>query len=267
MSLIISSLLTLSAVQVFGYDVRDLLQSRDSVNIKEIKEGDCLRGPEMQAFVGAENIDLYYTYDCGVSYPLKGDLDQSLACGLNTKSGDWSRTIVEHDMPGVFFPDSVPCMSSVTSLDYYNTKVSEVPENLACAIESTYKITERSESMTTKKYGIGQGDGYLPHPLFVKVIDYQPSVSGEIEMKSCKQSEFNAEYKGWGSFQIQWKKTNCLTNLVTECSVAKVTQSKNSEGKECALVKKITKCSSKDDLRFGPQNEDILDLMKNWSRP
>jgi hypothetical protein len=237
--------LSLAQIQVFGFDVRDMLAIKNSQPTSEIKEGDCLRGPEIQKFAGVENIDLYYTFECGVAYDLKGQNLQQLSCGLDGVTGNWARETKEHRMPGVFFPAAVPCMSSVTSLDYMNSKFTDIPENEVCDLDKVQKFSERTETMRTKKFAVGQGEAYLPQPISTKVVEYQNTAEGASLVTSCREAVFEAEYRGWGTFQLKWRKSDCLTNKQTECFIAKLSQSKNEEGHDCALVKKLTPCDSR----------------------
>lgn len=242
MSLFLASILGFAQIQTFGFDVRDLFESKAPIQIQEIKEGQCLGATEIEAFAGVENVDLYYTYECGKPYETIGTNLQQFACGLDGISGQWKRSIQEHGRPGFFWPDAVPCMSSVTSLDYSNAKFTEMTEESFCDVDHVQKVSDRTEIMRTQKFDIGQGEGFLPHPLAIQVLEYDRLSDGTLQTKSCKQSEFNAEYKGWGVFQLQWKRMDCVAHKETECFVAKIEQSKNSEGNPCALIKKLTKC-------------------------
>lgn len=249
MSLFLASFLSLAQFQVFGFDISDLLRYRTETSpVVEIKEGDCLRGPEIQVFLGVENPDLYYTLECGKPYPVAGDLIQHFACGLEGLSGRWSREIKEDDQPGFFWPNPVPCMSFVTSLKYAKAHYRELPTDIACVTENAQKISDRVESMATKKFGIGQGQAYLPNPLIVKNIEYgESSADQAASVTACNQREFRADYLGWGAFQMEWKKIDCLANKETECQRAKVEASTDAEGHQCALVKKLTQCPPKDE--------------------
>ncbi len=212
--------------------------------IDEIKEGDCLVLDDFQKLTGILDFDAYMPEDCGIEHQNYNEwINPSLQPGCSDRGrGYWARSVFEHDQPGVYWPDPVPCLASVTTLFLEDWKNEFKPNANQCSDDSVYLSRYRKESMKTKALVLGQGRLYLPDPLSILIVDYHwDEVLGEV-VGGCHQLDAKTSSAGIGVFKVIWKESDCLENITKTCKEITIGASKDDAGNHCALIKKVKSC-------------------------
>jgi len=209
-------------------------------NWEDVKVGDCLSIAELQELSGVVDADLYFGESCGQVHPTEGVFDETNTCGAY-HAGTWTRSMLEHDEAGFWWPNPVPCTSSVKELSASHTFF-EDPEDLnICADTSSLRIlSQQTESMHTKEFGAGQGSLHLPDPILVERISYAYLVD-EI-LATCHSAEARMRYDGWGKLSGEVKRWDCFSGLENFCKSMKMQASSKPDGQSCVLIKKLTDC-------------------------
>ncbi len=211
-------------------------------NIDDVQVGNCLTFDDMQAVFETERKDIYEGGDCDIDYLLEGELNQDLACGTTLATGEWNRQMVRHKKPGVYWFSKPPCMMSVEFLNYYRTTYAEITEGLACTKENSRVLKYQQEKMTTTKYDVGQGQAYLPSPLWIHREVFGFDENQNYIRTSCTEAESTSSYLGWGQFDARWTEKVCDAEKISKCREAKLTASENEKGQTCLRVDEITDC-------------------------
>jgi hypothetical protein len=210
--------------------------------IDDIKVGNCLTFPEIQNMAGTERSDIYLGGDCETQYEVDGALSEKLSCGDLPGTGEWHRSMVQHDKPGVYFFSRPPCRKSVQYLSYESTAFSDIPAGEVCTKENSKVAHYRQEKLATKRFDVAQGQVYLPDPLWVHREDFGVSDAGEYARLHCEESEVRADYLGWGVFHVRWSEHNCGEEKLLKCREAKISASENEHGEACGRVDEFTDC-------------------------
>jgi len=214
-----------------------------SSNIDDVKEGDCLTLTEVQQLTGVSDGSLFDADSCESEYPLKGELTESLACGLELYAGQWSRSVLRHKKPGFFWPRPVPCQASVTQLQkeiHFHDLI--MVDSEACLEEDSFISVYQTETLQTKMYKAGQGELYFSSPLFVHREEFGYDAALGISLSSCKQTELTGRYIGMSEIQIRFEERVCPTGEKVQCKLLMVSPKTNADGKSCAYIENIHFC-------------------------
>src|SRR5665213_3151997 len=161
--------------------------------IGDVQVGNCLTFDQIQGVLEVERTDIYQGGECDKDYGLDGKVSQDLACGLHLDTGEWHRSMVKHKKPGVYWFSEPPCWMSPEFSSYENSTYSEIAQNNdqsnTCTAANAVVFKYQQEKLETKKFEIGQGEAYLPNPLWVHLEKFGANEKGVYQKLSCIERE------------------------------------------------------------------------------
>ncbi len=207
----------------------------------DVRAGDCLTVPELQALSDVEDTHVYSGGACNGVYAPAGNHINVFDCGIQLEAGSWNREMVRHKEAGVFFPAPVPCQMSVKRANNRRIEWEPIGDINSCDASEFRMASVQDEDFRTKDFSAGQGTLYLPSPFSVTRRDFL-NVGDEV-IEFCEKAQFWLEYTGWGALKGDIKVTSCDGREVRFCKKARLSASENSNKEMCLKIDRLDPCS------------------------